>query len=259
MSAELLITDAVDPRELGGLCGAKPRDFSQFPIGSIPCAAAASFPLIPRSEWADRIREMERDKSRLSDIITAAKIPCLYQDYTNFCHGFAPTLAIMAKRAFQGQPFVELSGSSVGAPASNFQNVGQFIFEDLKQITNVGCASVEFVPQVQVTRDGFTPGWEQDAAKYRVTEWWDLGQRDRTMFDRVMTLLLVREPVCVCLNWWEHAVCFTDPVNLQGGGFGIRFRNSHGPQFGDDGFALLDESRGTPDEAYAIRSVTVSA
>lgn len=254
--AEFLVDSSIaSPHGIGG--GYKARDFNADPEGSMPYCAPATFPLIPRSEWADRIREMERDKSRLSDITTQAGVPCIYQDWTNFCHGFSAVQAIMAVRAAQGQPFVLLSGSSVAAPAVGFINEGQWIREDMRQIAEVGAASVDFVPMIQVSQDGFKPGWEQDAAKYRCTEFWDLGRKDSQMFARIMTLLLSRTPVFVGLNWWKHAVCFFDPVILQNGGFGVRFRNSW-PNFGDDGYALLDEAHATADEAYSPRSVTVS-
>jgi len=255
--------DSADPAIFdGGPCGCKPRDFDAVPVGSIPCAAAASFPLIPRSEWSARIRDMEERKARLSDLMEFEEVPCLNQEQLSFCHGFSPCEAIMALRATQGQPFKLLSASSIAAPVTGFRDAGAFIHDDLEQISKVGCASVEFVPMLQVSEDGFRDGWEADAAKYRVTEWWDLGQRDGTMFDRVATLLLSHIPVCSAANWWGHAFTLVDLVETSPGQFGVRFRNSWGPnwpQAGADGYAILNESKGTPDEAYAPRSIVVSA
>jgi hypothetical protein len=262
---ELLIDDTfeVSDRDLAaGLCGCKPRDFSQVPVGSILCAAPANFPLIPRNEWSSRIKQMEQEKSRLSDLINFEPIPCLNQAQTNYCHANSPALAMMAVRASQGQPFVLLSPASIAGPVTGFQNEGAFIHDDLRQITTVGCASQEFVPANQIDRSGFKPGWEENAKKHRVSEWWDLGQRDGTMFDRVMTLLLSRVPICVAYNWWSHAVTLIDPVELSPGAFGVRFRNSWGdtwPNQGAGGYALLPEGKGTPDEAYAPRSITAAA
>lgn len=245
-----------------GRRGCRPRNFAQVPVGALPFATAASFPVIPRDQWSARIRQMEVEQSRLSDLIKLEQIPCLNQEQTNFCHANSPALAMMALRAAQGQPFVLLSPASIAGPVTGFQNEGAFIHDDLRQITQVGCASQEFVPANQVDRGGFLPGWEEDAANHRVTEWWDLGQCDATMFDRVMTLLLSRVPVCVAYHWWAHAVTLIDPVELSPGRFGVRFRNSWGdawPNPGSGGYALLPEGKGTPDEAYAPRSMTVKS
>lgn len=238
------------------LCGTKPRTCA---VGSMAFAPATPFKLIPRDEWPDRISQMEREKSRLSDFILYAGIPCFDQQQTNYCHANSPALAIMALRAVQGSPLVLLSPASVAGPITNYQNVGAYIEDDLKQITEVGCASQEFVPPNQIGAAGFKRGWKEDAAKHRVTEWWDLGARDGLMFDRMMTMLLSRFPVCVAYNWQGHAVTACDPVMLGRGKFGVRPRNSWGDSYGSHGFYVLDEQYGTPDAAYVPRSVTVSA
>ena len=264
MRDELLIDDSFEPNDHvinAGRCGCKPRDFSHVPVGALPFASAAKFPIIPRSEWPARIQQMQQEKSRLSDLISLERIPCLNQASTNFCHANSPALAIMALRAVQGQSFVLLSPASIAGPVTDFRNEGAFIHDDLRQITQVGCASQDFVPANQIDCRGFKDGWEKNARRHRVTEWWDLGQRDGSMFDRVMTLLLSRVPICVAYNWWSHAVTLIDPVELSPGAFGVRFRNSWGdawPNPGADGYALLPEGKGTPDEAYAPRSITVT-
>jgi hypothetical protein len=239
-----------------GPCGTFQR---VAPIGSLKFAAPASFPLIPRAEWPDRIADMKREKSRLSDIIADAGIPCLNQEQTKYCHGNSPALAIMALRAVQNQPFVLLSPASIAGPVTGFRNEGAFIAEDLQQIVDVGCASQEYVPANQIGRSGFRDGWEQDAAKHRVSEWWDLQRGDHLMFDRCMTLLLSRQPICVAYDFWGHAVTLVDPEQLDNGYFAVRFRNSWGEGWGENGYALLQEGKGTPSEAYCPRSTTVSA
>lgn len=50
------------------------------------CSVAASMPesmLIPRSEWPDRIRQKDSEKSWVKDI--CARIPCMDQDGLNYC------------------------------------------------------------------------------------------------------------------------------------------------------------------------------
>lgn len=224
-------------------------------VGACEVAAAADFELIPRSEWPDRIREMERSKSRLSDIINDAGIPCLNQASTNFCHAFSPALAVMALRASTGQKYVPLSPGSIAGPVTGYRNRGANIQDDLRQIVRGGIATTAFVPERQISRDGWKPGAEENALLHRVTEWWDMPRS--MMFDRLMTLLLLRIPVCTAHYWWSHAVTAIDPwMDSAGRKFGHRDRNSWGSGYGENGYFIQMEGKGTPDEAYAPRVTT---
>lgn len=75
--------------------GHVPRDWNLHPFGSLQYAAPFDVPLIPRSEWADRIEEMERNENRVSDIIRLYQIPHKDQSQTNYCFP-AGTLVRMA-------------------------------------------------------------------------------------------------------------------------------------------------------------------
>lgn len=233
--------------------GLIPRDWAQMEYGSFEYAAKFDIPLIDRDEWPDRIADMERTKTRLSDIIDAAGIPSLDQNGTNFCHANSPALAVMAIRAVQGQPFVLLSPGHLGSIVVGGRNAGAYILDDLKKVVSHGIASQEFVPANYVGLK-FKQGTEQNALLHRVTEWWDM-PRDDKRFDRMMTLLFHRIPVCTGHNWWRHAVTALDPV-MAGKKFGARFRNSWGARYGTNGYFIMEEGKGTPDEAYAPRSVT---
>ncbi|MHA2101332.1 MAG: hypothetical protein ACW99A_21960, partial [Candidatus Kariarchaeaceae archaeon] len=116
---ELVIDDSVDQLSLrdpivGGMqrrCTFS-RDYSVDPFGSF--AAPFSLPTIPKSEWADRIEEMEKTQSRLSDIMKERGIKTKDQKSTSFCWVFAATSAVQAVRVVQGYEHIELSPSSVG-------------------------------------------------------------------------------------------------------------------------------------------------
>lgn len=236
-------------------CGARPRICA---VGSIVGAPEipSTFKILPREQWAKRIKEMDAEKSRLSDFVLHQKIPCKSQEQTLYCHGNSPAAAIEFLRAMEGQPYAPLSPASIAGPTVNFQNQGGYIADDLKQVTDVGAASEFYVPANQIGERGFKKGWQQDAAHYRAKEWWDLGHRSRYSFDLLMTLLFARIPVCVAYNWWGHAVTMTDPVLMPNGRFGARGRNSWSDSYGAHGFFVVEESYATPDEAYALRSIT---
>lgn len=250
-----------DPVMNRGYRGLMPRDWKTNPYGSIACATPYDLKLIDRSEWKDRIRQMEKDQSRLSDILKDAGLKALNQMRTNYCHANAPAMAIMVLRAVQGIKLpVPLSPASIAGPITGFRNEGAYIHQDLRQITEVGCASQDFVPANQIGREGFRTGWEADAAKNRVTEWFDFPEPDGKMFDRIMTCLLSGIPVCTAHNWWGHAVLALDPW-FDAQGYGTRDINSWGedfPEQGDGGFFILREQPATADEAYAPRSLVMA-
>jgi hypothetical protein len=238
------------------VCGCLPR-ISRY--GALPFAdpAPASI-LIPRDRWAELIDQGEQSQTFLSHIAARAGIPCLDQNGLPYCHGFSPAAAIMALRAVQRLPLVIISGSGIAGPATNFTKRGAAIEEDLEVITRLGAPSQDFVPQLQVSKSGWKPGAEENGLQHIVTEWWDIGGTGR-MFDEVFSLLLRRVPICVGLNWWGHAVTYFDPCRTPSGRYGVRFRNSWGPDYGQDGYAILEEGRGTPDQAYAPRQALASA
>jgi hypothetical protein len=72
--------------------GLIPRDLEKCPVASLPGSVGyggVNIPLIPRSEWSERIKEMERTKSRLSDIrrrfLGGSHIPSLDQNGQGYC------------------------------------------------------------------------------------------------------------------------------------------------------------------------------
>lgn len=235
--------------------GLIPRDYTANPEGSLAYAAPFNMPLIPRNEWPDRIADMERNKSRLSDIADQAGVPCLNQGSVGYCHAFSPCYAVMALRAAMGLPFEELSASSIGGPVTGFRNAGAYIFDDLKHIVDHGVATTKTYPML-TTSNHWNQAAQQEAAKHKVTEWWELKNRN---FDQTMTCLLSRIPVCVGLNHWAHAVTYLDPI-YKDGKFGVLMQNSWGVGWGQNGRAEFMEGygqgRATPDEQYAPRQIT---
>lgn len=227
--------------------GRVPRDRAAVPTGSMPFARAFDLPIIPRSEWPDRIADMERTKSRLSDICTQAGIPPLNQNGTNYCWAHGPVTGLEIMRAVNGLPYVNLSAASVAAPIKNGANQGGWGGDALEYMVSHGVATAEFWPLNSRSMSlNSKPEVIASREKHKVTEWLDLSNRN---FDQLMTCLLLRIPVAVGYNWWSHEVCAVDPV-YDGGKFQVRIRNSWG-NWGDNGYGLLSESKATPDDACA--------
>lgn len=245
------IGDGLASEEGGeGGFGYIPRDFAAMPYGSQPFAAKFDAPLIPESEWTERIEEMERKKTRLSDIVLAKKIPSTNQSSTNFCWAFSQITAMLTLRAVMNEPFVMLSGASVAAPIKNFRNQGGWGTQALKHIVQFGAASTEFWPQAANSRQYYTEEAKANALLHRVTEWWDIPAGS---FAHVMTCVLNRWPISLGLSWWGHQVTGMDGVVISPGRYGIRIRNSWGDSWGSKGFSVLTRSKSTPDDASAPR------
>lgn len=238
--------------------GYQNRDWSASPLGE-GYAAAFDIPLIPRSEWRDRIEDMERTKSRLTDLIDAAGLTVLSQGRTNYCWANGPVHCVEILRLSQGQPMVRLSPASVAAPIKNYRNVGGWGEQSLGYIIEHGIVPQSMWPANSIDRRLDTKKSREERKKYKVREWCDLQPRN---FDQLMTVLLLRTPASVAYNWWRHLVMAVDPVALDGG-FGIRVRNSWGRKWGSNGTAVFREGYGknkaNPDEALAPRVVTASS
>ena len=238
-------------------CGGRgliPRDLDANPHGSMGFAAAFDLPIIPRTEWSDRIKEMKATESRLSDVWRLRKLEPLNQGQTNYCWAHGPVTAMMIIRAVNNLPSVRLAATAVGAQVKNFKNVGGWGGEALAFIVEHGVPSTEFWTPNDINRKYVTQAMKDNAALHKVVEWYDLKPRS---FDQLMTCLLLRIPVAVGYNWWSHEVCAIDPVEISPNNYGADIMNSWG-LWSDDGIATLTESKAIPDDAVAPRVVSFS-
>ena len=276
MTKELIIDDDnwrqfVDYRVDGQMMskGLVERDYTKNPVGCYSSAPAWSpdAPTIPRSEWSDRIKEMERTKSRLSDLRMIGNggrpIPSLDQNGQGYCWAYSTTAAMMMLRLKQGLPYVRLSAHAVGCKVKGFRDQGGWSAQSLDFITKHGVPSVEFWAEKSMSRSHDNERTWENAARHKPTEGWvelsaPIYDRDLT-FDQVMTCLLSRIPVPSDFNWWGHAVVALDPVEVERGSFGIRIWNSWRDSWGTLGMGVLRGSKAIPDNAVAPRVIRSAA
>lgn len=238
---------------------AKGRGYTPPPRSWQASYGAVNFPLIPRSEWSERIREQEANKSRISDIRMTANrgghIPSYDQGQNGYCWAHSVVMAIQLSRAVANMPYVRLSAYSVAAVIKNFKNQGAWGALALDFIQDRGVVPMSLWPEQSMDRSlDNAANW--DAAKdFRVTEAWqdeDVAVWDRNLsFDQVATLLLMNQPVVVEYNWWGHSVCAMDLVEVSRNSYGLRIINSWSDRHGTLGTEVLTGSRAIPDGAVA--------
>ena len=243
--------------------GALPRDYSVDPPTMF---APSDIPLIPRSEWSDRIKEMEATKSRLSDIRLSGNggqpIPSLDQGQVGYCWAHSSTHCVTILRALQNQPYVPLSAYAVASIIKGGRDEGGWCGLSAKFIRDVGVPAQAIWPQGSRSLSHDTPEMRANAALHKTTEdWVDLTRQvwDEVMtFDQVATCLLSRIPCAVDFDWWSHSVMALDLVEVEPGSFGIRIWNSWGDGWSDRGMGVLQGQKAVPDNAVGLRVTKAS-
>ena len=230
------------------------RDLSVHPFGGLAEAEPFDIPLIPRSEWDDRIKEAEANRSHLRALCEDAGMPVLDQNGTSYCWINAPTWCVMVQRIAAGLPMVRLSPASVGAKIKNFRNQGGWGTEGLEYIARHGLVPQAQWPPNAISRSHDNAASDAERPKFKVREWWDIPRN----FDKMATCLFLNVPVAIGLNWWSHEVTAMRVVSLGSGKYGCEIANSWGAGWSDKGYGVLTESKGTPDDAVAPRTVTPS-
>ncbi len=275
--------------------GLIPRDYSKHPAGSYAAAPmlAVTFPLIPRSEWPQRIKDKVATQSQLSDLRLQGNngqpIPSLDQDGVGYCWAHSSTQAVILLRAINNQPYVPLSAFCVAATIKKGADEGGWGAQSLDFITDRGVCSQALWPQGDRNyRQHDKPEVWANAALHKTTEGWvDLAvqEYDRTLtFDQECTLLLSGIPVVKDENWWSHSILGLDVIDgsavarsgvmraLSGklattqelenllalsdpvtAGFGVRIWNSWGDAWSDRGMGTLVGQKAVSDGAVAPR------
>jgi hypothetical protein len=235
--------------------GLEQRDYAAQGVGSLPFSAPFDIPEIPRSEWADRIRESEKYQSRLLDVALANSLPRLNQQQTSFCWINCVINAIHHTRALMGDRHVSLSPASAGGPIKGYRNQGGWPSDGIEYIATNGVCPVELWPANAIDKK-YDNDESRDARKeFACTEWYDLKPDN---FGQLVTALLLGYPVANGRMWWSHATLSIQPVILSPTEFGIMDDNSWGPGFGNKGRFILSEKMGAIDGGVALRnSVTL--
>lgn len=210
--------------------------------------------LIPRSEWQARIQEAEEQKSRISDILTAKRIPHKDQDRTNYCWANGPAHAAETLRVIQGLPYVSLSPASVAGPITGYRNIGGWGLAAVKYAISNGFVPSDKWPDNAIDRRYKTETNRQTALSYRIREWRECRPRS---LDEMVSLLLRGYPASLGYNWWGHLVMGAECLWLDGD-IAIRIRNSW-RGWGANGFGILRGSKMLADDCVFPISVRAAS
>lgn len=271
--------------------GLLPRDYKTNPVGSYRGEgdfSAIDVPLIPRDQWAERIKEMWETESSLIHLRRTSGpgdgyIDSLDQDGVGYCWNHSVTMCAMIVRAAMGLPYVRLSAFFIGCLVKNYRDEGGWGAQALEFALENGIPSVEFWPEKSMQRSNDNAATRANALKHKVIEGWaDLGSAvyDRNLSeDQAMSLLLARIPVIGDFNWWSHSVAILAPVMVQAcrtsdlgsldfndpnqyrvfaDAFGKRGINSWTNQWGEKGEFVLQGTKARLDGGAAIRAVKPS-
>jgi len=208
--------------------------------------AESGITLIPESEWADRIRQKERDRTRLMDLARDMGLPCKNQKSTNYCWVFAPTHCCELIRLKETGRVVSYSPASAGAPIKSFRNNGGWGSQALEYFKANGLNYTEHWPDTAISRDYYTTENRELAKRNVVLEYFNLES-----WAEVVSCILAGHPVGCGYNWWSHEVTGYDLT--QSGNLIIR--NSWSMNWGEDGFGELSGSKKIPNDAVAITSM----
>lgn len=253
---EMLIDDAAVGYEVATHGkGYEARDWEKEPYGSNEFAKAFDLQVIPRSEWKERIQEMEAKKLRLSDVRRVHGLKSSNQGNTNYCWMHGVVNACRLRRAAMGLPYLDLSAASAAARRKGGANQGGWSSEAAGELAARGINLMsEWPANSRDVRQYDTAENRALAESRKLFEFTELASRS---FDQLMTCVLLQLPVGIGLNWWGHLVCAMDGLVLESGGYGIRIWNSWADSWGDNGESVLTESKATPGDAIAVRSVSV--
>tara|TARA_R110000803_G_scaffold114775_2_gene183190 strand:- start:896 stop:1699 length:804 start_codon:yes stop_codon:yes gene_type:complete len=244
------------------------RDYRSNPVGCYSTSTPWSMevPVIPKAEWSERIKDMEANKSRLSDIRDKAdggnQMESLDQNGQGFCWAYSTAACVMLLRAAANMPYSRLSPHSVACKIYNFRDRGAWGALSMEFMSENGIPEEKYWPQKSMSRQYDNPETWENAKKHRITEGWmdlNLNAYDRELsFEQVATCLLSRIPVVLDYNWWGHSVAGMDLVETSPGKFGVRILNSWTDDWGSKGTAVLEGKKAIPDGACAAR-VTIGA
>jgi hypothetical protein len=287
---DLIIGDhtPMEHRDLNaGMKGLIPRA-EQQPVGYSAIIPPAQFKTYTYDEMVARIADMERAKSRISDILlrgdAGKPIPSLDQNGQGFCWMYGPVGAVQAKRAIMKLPYKQLSAHAAACKVKNYKDEGGWGAQGMEFLMTNGVPDTEHWAEKSMSRSFDTPATWANAKLYMPdVVLADIASpvynRDLS-YAQQLTALIDLNPTVDDYDHWGHCVFGCDAVNganqravtrLETGklpslemfdlmwgmndpvtrGLAKRFRNSWF-NYGDRGFAVLAGAKAVGSNSVAL-------
>lgn len=226
--------------------GLIPRPYKDFPSGCYANAPTFSDAfIIPEEQWEERLKEQKAMKSGQYDLRLryAEYLKSLDQDGLGLCWNFSVTKAVMYLMAKSG-PQVRISPWFIAGIINGWRDRGGWGAASLQKATELGMPEESLCPSYDRRFD--TPNTRVDAAKRKVTEWWD-GTESRERNRAIMiSSFLQCLPMALDYNHIAHSMCsgFLESINP----LVIYCDNSWGASSGVlNGMMKLQGSKAIPD------------
>jgi hypothetical protein len=232
-----------------------PRSFAP---GELACCRAPgdAIPLIPESEWIDRIKERKAlgqfpGQRRRALSAKRGKSVIKYQNGLGYCHLYGLASSVEYLRQMAGLDYVELAPES-GGGVVGWQNRGGTMDRDIEWIAQRGFAPRNYVPEHSINPRTYKSGWDNAAKAFAPAEWYDLTLTGSIWQATVSTLLAPQPlPVYMGCRWWSHAF-WACGLEVLDGEVCLEIENSHGVQSGKDGYLVLRGSKKIPSVEYGV-------
>tara|TARA_R110000803_G_scaffold23906_2_gene58184 strand:+ start:6183 stop:6974 length:792 start_codon:yes stop_codon:yes gene_type:complete len=247
------LLNQVDDEGIARMYGSVPRDWAKQPFGSSGVPFGDKYAIIDRSEWGDRLREQEKEKATLSDLIDHLKIPPYDQNGTNFCWAAGACMALTIARARANLPYIDLSFASIAAPINRYRNQGGWTANAIEYIKDHGVLPASQWPHNYYRNDNYED--KSLRAENKIFEFIDVIDQNmdrEERFDAVVSAGFYGFSCAVSFNFWGHAVASLGLAKA-GRDWGHMIYNSWGGGYGENGKGILAGSKRSPDNCEAIR------
>jgi hypothetical protein len=213
---------------------------------------------IPKADWQAVIEQCHAEQRMPIYHTDASGVVWPWnQKSLGYCWNYSLAAAMMSCREAEGQTRLRLSPTSLGWLV-HWRNQGYYLDGAIEGANQRGLPTIEYCPEQCLDPRQFAPKWEANGLLHRPLDWWDVdcGSGVERLIGTCLAILKTGRACYCALNWWSHAV----PLVAQRWNPAVAnsiewiYWNSHG-----DGPIALTGSKGPPDEAYGVRSTTMSA
>lgn len=214
-------------------------NFRRTRPGELCSLFGEKIPVIPQSDWADLIGEIEL-RSCVNQILD--------QDGVGSCATESTAQATMISRHLEGQPFVLLNPWSIYWSTSGGSDSGSNIDENLAYARDNGICPESIWPRSKGWRAKPSAAALEAAKEYKIIEFYDCG-----MVAEIGTALLLGFPVV--FGWQSHSCVLTTLLTPST----AEYANSWG-DWGDQGFGKISlSSISFAYGAFCVRTATINA